>query len=77
MTEYDSPWKDILDGYLQPFMQLSFPSIAEAIDWTVPPRMLDKELQQIAVASETGTRTVDKLVEVRLLSGDVWLQASI
>jgi hypothetical protein len=36
--------------------------------------MLDKELQQIAPQSDTGARTVDKLVDVRLRSGETkWL----
>ncbi len=74
MTDYDSPWKEALDNYFQPFMQLCFSELAEQIDWSVEPKMLDKELMQIASQSELGARTVDKLVEVKLLSGDVgWL----
>ncbi len=74
MTEYDSPWKEILDKYFQEFMQICVPELFQAIDWRVPPKMLDKEFQQIAQESETGQRTVDKLVEVRLLSGQLeWL----
>lgn len=74
MTDYDSPWKESLDVYFQPFMQLCFSAIAEEIDWSITPKMLDKELLQIAPQSELGSRTVDKLVEVKLLSGDIgWL----
>ena len=74
MTDYDSPWKEALDNYFQPFMRLCFPALAEQIDWSVTPKMLDKELLQIAPQSELGPRTVDKLVEVKLLSGDIgWL----
>ena len=74
MTEYDSPWKEILDKYFDQFLQLCFPELYQAIDWRTPPKMLDKELQQIAQESETGERIVDKLVEVRLLSGQLeWL----
>ena len=74
MTEYDSPWKEILDKYFDHFMQLCFPDLYSAIDWRTPAKMLDKEFQQIAQDSETGQRTVDKLVEVRLLSGELeWL----
>ena len=74
MTEYDSPWKEILDKYFDHFMQLCFPDLHSAIDWRTPAKMLDKEFQQIAQDSETGQRTVDKLVEVRLLSGELeWL----
>jgi hypothetical protein len=74
MTEYDSPWKEILDKYFEEFMQICFPVLHQAIDWSSPPKMLDKEFQQIAQESETGQRTVDKLVEVRLLTGQLeWL----
>ena len=66
MTDYDSPWKEALDVYFQPFMALCFPQIYEKIDWSVPPRMLDKELMQIAPQSAKGRRSVDKLVEVKL-----------
>ena len=45
MTEYDSPWKEILDNYFEDFMRLCFPEVHQAIDWTVAPKMLDKEFQ--------------------------------
>ena len=69
MTEYDSPWKEAIDLLFEDFMLLCFPAIHEQIDWSDPPKMLDKELQQIAPESEVGLRVVDKLVEVKLLSG--------
>jgi len=69
MTEYDSPWKEAIDLLFEDFMLLCFPAIHEKIDWSVAPKMLDKELQQIAPESEVGLRVVDKLVEVKLLSG--------
>ncbi len=51
-----------------------FPTIHGLIDWSQAPRMLDKEFQQITPLSELGRRAVDKLVEVRLLSGEVeWI----
>jgi len=74
MTDYDSPWKEALDAYFQPFLQLCFPALAAKIDWSTTPKMLDKELMQIAPQSEVGLRTVDKLVEVKLLTETVaWL----
>lgn len=74
MTEYDSPWKEFLDAFLEPFIEFGFPDLHGAIDWSEPIVALDKELQQIAPISDAGMRTVDKLVEVRLLDGDSkWL----
>ena len=69
MTEYDSPWKEAIDILFEDFMLLCFPTIHGQIDWSDPPKMLDKELQQITPESEAGLRVVDKLVEVKLPSG--------
>ena len=72
--DYDSPWKEALDVYFEPFLKLCFAELAAQIDWSLAPRMLDKELLQIAPQSELGSRAVDKLVEVKLLSGGTgWL----
>ena len=69
MTEYDSPWKEAIDVFFEPFMQLCFPEVHSKIDWLSPVKMLDKELQQISPQGEIGPRVVDKLVEVRLDDG--------
>lgn len=69
MTEYDSPWKEAIDILFEDFMLLCFPLIHQEIDWADPTKMLDKELQQIALESEAGLRVVDKLVEVKLRDG--------
>ena len=31
-ADYDSPWKEILDRYFEPFMAFSFPQIHAEID---------------------------------------------
>lgn len=55
-------------------MEFGFPDLHGAIDWSHPVVALDKELQQIAPVSDAGMRTVDKLVEVKLLDGaNKWL----
>jgi hypothetical protein len=33
MSDYDSPWKEVLDVYLEPFLQFFFPLIHHDIDW--------------------------------------------
>ncbi len=67
--DYDSPWKDLLDHYFEPFMAFFFPDAYAQIDWAGGVEFLDKELQKIAADAALGRRTVDKLVKVRLLSG--------
>ncbi|MCR4415803.1 MAG: hypothetical protein NUV77_25595 [Thermoguttaceae bacterium] len=70
MTDYDSPWKEALDLYFEPFMAFFFPDAHAEIDWGRGYELLDKELQQIAPEAELGRRAVDKLVKVWRHNGD-------
>lgn len=72
--DHDSPWKEALEYFFQPFMQLLYPDIHDAIDWSQPLVFLDKELQKITRNSSTGRRHADKLVKVRFRDGqERWL----
>ena len=72
--DYDSPWKEALEGYFPEFLALIFPVIQAGIDWSHPHEFLDKELQQIARDAEIGRRYADKLVKVWTLSGrETWV----
>jgi hypothetical protein len=62
--DYDSPWKEALDAYFEPFVALVFPKIHAQIDWSRSHEALDKEFQQIVREGEIGRRYVDKLVKV-------------
>lgn len=33
-SDYDSPWKEALDGYFEPFLTLLFPQVHRRIDWS-------------------------------------------
>jgi hypothetical protein len=68
-TDFDSPWKEALDEYLEPCFALLFPAAHAEIDWSVKPVAQDKELQQITPAAEIGRRYVDKLYKVQLKGG--------
>jgi hypothetical protein len=70
-TDYDSPWKEALDEYLEPCFALLFPTAHAEIDWSVKPVAQDKELQQITPAAEIGRRYVDKLYKVQLKGGGI------
>ena len=59
-TDFDSPWKRVLDLYFQPFMEYFFPHIAKDIDWSKGYEFLDKELQSIDKDAHLGKRFVDK-----------------
>ncbi|HEV3259388.1 MAG TPA: hypothetical protein VG013_21155 [Gemmataceae bacterium] len=69
MSEYDSPWKEALDNYFEPFMAFFFPRAHAEIDWARGHEALDKELQQVVREAELGRRVVDKLVKVRRTGG--------
>lgn len=45
--DYDSAWKEAIARYLADFLLFFFPRIAEDIDWSRPPKFLDKELYRL------------------------------
>lgn len=74
MTDYDSPWKEALDEYFEPFMALFFPHAHAEIDWRHGYESLDKELQQIVREGEHRRRLADKLMKVWRHGGEEqWL----
>ncbi len=73
-TEYDSPWKQILQLYFADFMLFFFPQAHREIDWSRGFEFLDKELAQVVRDAELGRRLADKLVKVYRTGGDeVWV----
>ena len=70
MPDYDSPWKEIIEGYFPDFMAFFFPEAYRDIDWSKGYESLDKELQQIVRDAELGKRLADKLMKVWRLDGD-------
>jgi hypothetical protein len=69
-TEYDSPWKQILQLYFEDFMQFFFPQAHREIDWTRQPEFLDKELEQVVRDAQLGKRLADKLVKIYRIGGE-------
>jgi hypothetical protein len=73
-TDYDSPWKEALDEYFEPFVELLFPAVHGQIDWSRGYESLDKEFQQVVREAEVGRRYVDKLVKVWTRDGvECWV----
>ena len=78
MTDFDSPWKEMLEVYFEPFMALFFSEAYIQIDWERGYEFLEKELRQITRDAEVGRRTVDKLVKVWILDGlEAWILVHI
>ncbi|WP_044414309.1 RpnC/YadD family protein [Thiomicrospira microaerophila] len=72
--DHDNPWKEALEYYFKDAMALLFSMVHQAIDWNQPPEFLDKELQKILAKAERGKTYADKLVKVKLISGEeTWL----
>jgi hypothetical protein len=72
-ADFDSPWKEAIGAYFQPFMALFFPVVHERIDWTRTYEFLDAELQQITGDAGMGRRYADRLVKVYGVEGtEVW-----
>ena len=69
-TDYDSPWKEVIESFFPQFLQFFFSQAYTVIDWTQPYEFLDKELQQLEADAEVGKRLVDKVAKVWLLGGE-------
>jgi len=63
-SEYDTPWKIIIDTYFEDFMAYCWPQKYIEIDWTKGYELLDKELSKIIKGSVTGNKILDKLIKV-------------
>ena len=76
--DYDSPWKEAVEHYFPEFIDFYFPSAYEQIDWTENPVFLDQELRSVVRDAELVKRFVDKLVQIKLLTGEEkWLYVHI
>ncbi len=69
-TDFDTPWKDIIERYFEDFIAFFLPQAHEEIDWSQGYEFLDKELQQVVRDAELGRRLVDKLAKVYLQNGE-------
>jgi len=74
MSEFDSPWKELLEIFLEPFLGFFFADVHADLDWDRGYESLDKELQQIVREAELGPRLADKLFRVWPKNGpELWL----
>ncbi len=77
-ANYDEPWKEALGEYFEDFLQFFFPQVHDLIDWSKPPKSLDKELQQITASSDSTLRFADKLFQVWRKNGEeAWILVHI
>lgn len=69
-NQFDEPWKEALDLYFRPFLELFFPAVAAGIEWSREVEFLDKEVQTVVPEAEAGPGVVDKLVRVWAPGGE-------
>ena len=68
--DYDSPWKDISSRFFPDLVGFFAPDLHAAIDWPAGHEFLEQELREVIRDAETGPRRVDKVVKVRMKSGE-------
>jgi hypothetical protein len=66
MTQYDAPWKEALNVYLDQFLLFAFETIHASIDWNVPVENKEQDLPHLYPDSEAPGRVADKLFRVKL-----------
>ncbi len=77
-TDYDSPWKEALERFFEPFMAFFFPVAHAGIDWTRGYAFKDKELQRVVRDASLGRRWADHLTQVWLRDGsEAWVLVHI
>jgi len=68
--DFDARWKEIIELLHPDFIAFFFSNLVPKIDWKIPVKFLDKELQQLFADWKTkGKRTGDMLLEYQLLDG--------
>lgn len=73
-SQNDAAWKEALQRFFRPFLELLFPAVAAEIDWRHGYEFLDKELGQVTRRAKLGRRHVDVLVRVHTKSGEeAWI----
>jgi len=50
-TDYDNPWKQVIEDFFPDFLEFFFPEAYAVIDWTRGYEFLDKELQQLEIGN--------------------------
>jgi len=65
-ADYDGGWKEALELYLRPLLELCLPAVASRIDWRQPLEWLHRELQQVVREAELGKQWVEPEEEKRM-----------
>ncbi|NJO19936.1 MAG: transposase, partial [Spirulinaceae cyanobacterium RM2_2_10] len=73
-ADYDGTWKQVIEEFLDAFLDFFFPQVRALVDWSRPPESLETELQKVFPESETGRRYADKLFKAWQADGsEIWI----
>ena len=65
----DTAWKFILKALFEDFVEFFMPDLYTLVDFSIKPRFLDQEFEELFPESKGENRKVDKLVELKLKDG--------
>ena len=68
-TDFDSAWKDVIEGLVEPFLEFFFPEIHRDINFSKEVKIMDSASRGITPYGKVGKRYADKLIEVHLKNG--------
>lgn len=68
--DFDGVWKEAIETWLPDCLRLFLPQVYDSIDWDVAPVFLDREMRRLDRILKRGTQHLDKLVQVRLKTGN-------
>ncbi|MCP5498093.1 MAG: cytosolic protein [Leptospiraceae bacterium] len=69
--EQDIPWKEVLEIYFKDFVAFFLPKLLPRVNWKQKPVFLDKEFQKLTGGLKDNKKILDKLIRVRLISGEI------
>ncbi len=69
-TNFDSPWKLVLEKFFYHFIDFFLPALVHDIDWKRQYQFLDKELLAIQKNTVVRNRIADKLIKVFRINGE-------
>lgn len=67
-ADFDGAWKETVEGFLQPLLELTLTTVARDIDWSPVFQFLDSELRAL-FPNTRSRRRVDKLIRVFFQDG--------
>lgn len=69
-VQADNIWKELLEAFLEAFMQFFFAKYCDDFDWSRGYESLDKEMVEITEESGFGKQSADKLFRVYFKNGE-------